>query len=435
VIGDPDRSWLYAWEYDGIAIPDRVQVAASEEWYDQQYHGGWRLPADARPGPLELSWADATVQVVAPPKRKLSDPIAPNESSYKNAVREVARGCTVLRLAAGEHVWEQPLRNTGPLEVRGYGSTLRPGNKDQYLFQVAGPDLGLYGLTIIYDRLDPREESAAVLHADPGQVGLVVADCTLHRCNLGFWFGGALVRDTVFQAGGCVIAPAGAYVRVKFKGPSLQHAFQSDRTWGPRCRIDCFFDATDRGVCVNTNAGPVSDDLDVSTFCRDICRSINGNEIFLVEGPNPLTREQQFHTRIVGCQGGVLLGMRADVRVRDLFIDGGAGLQIGYGPPGTTAERVTVEDGEFRNGAGAVTSPSSRNCTLDRFEVYNWSPGRNNADYYNPLERGTVAVNNAGGETNTVANYTIVGTAAGCEDVRGFDHVPRAATTQAPSGE
>ncbi len=154
-----------------------------------------------------------------------------------------------------------------------------PYNGNWPLFYFMGPNCSFYGLEFVYDR------PGTVFVSNPAQSGLVVSDCAFRGCNLGWYFTEALIRDCRFDGGGATIAPDGLYLRCKFIGPGVQHAWNY---WGqqPVAMIDGSFVNTDRGPCFNLR-GDLAEFLCVGLTCSGINRTPNGNEILLAEATGP----------------------------------------------------------------------------------------------------------------------------------------------------
>lgn len=428
-IGDDDRTWTYLHSYAGgldltwtlgTVSGQAWPGSAVEEWYDSSIHGGWTLPEGLKPGKYQLDTGAGSValEVVAAPVRKKAT--IPAGDSLKAVRKALNQGFLDITLEPGEHVWGEMLALPGNCILRGYGATVRRAfvvnvGTNWPAIYVGGQDISVYGVTFVYDR------PGQVFYANPVVSGLVVADCTFKRCNFGFYMTGALIRDCTFDGGGAVIAPGGLWLRCKFNGPSMQHAWSYWSGMGPVFMLDPVFTNTDRANVFNAAGGPIEDFLCVGLCCRGIDRTPNGNEIGLVEGAGAFRRATYLHTRISGCQSAFLqiASVGTDIFCRDFAMSDGAGICLWWG----AYENVTFQDFELRNGAGAYFGTGTKNCQMIDGSVISWAPGRGGQVWQNPSPLGylrKIAVWNEGGPTNTLTRVPILGLPSGFTAQQGF---------------
>lgn len=406
-----DRDWSYCWDRLGMpALP--LRLSRVEDEHDAKQHGGFMA---TKAGPLANQVGNFIVQ--PKPYRKFKR-IHATEDSAAQMQKALNGGYRELLLEPGEHLFDRSVNCPDGTLIRGYGATLRGlgkpvlGSEKSPLF-VLGNDVGIYGATLTHDG------GKEVLFADaPYPTGLVLADCIFRQCNLGYWLREALIRDCLFDRAGCVIAPAGLYLRCRWQGIGPQHAWAFGFGLGSAAMIDCIFDGTDRGPIFNAINGPIEGFLSVGLACRDINQAPNGNEILLCES-GPFNNALMLHTRISGCESAVcqMDVSSADCEMRDLAINGGAGLMLAG-----KVSNWAVQEFELRNGAGIYLGPDSASNKFANGTCIDWHPGRYNQVWRNPSKLGDArrcALWDEG-RGNELANVDVLGLAPQYKPVVGF---------------
>jgi len=438
---EPDRDFVVGWSRDGgldqvwtiggKAAPTRA-LSATEDWYDQGYHGCATLPEGLAAGKYAVGGGGgrvSEVEVVRPPARRVSPFVQPNEDSRANVLKHLKAGYLVIRLAAGLHVWDEIVTLPAWCVVQGYGATVTHGYRVAYggnwpLILVGGDDVSVYGVTFVHDR-NPAFQVFVSL-TDPYPAGLVCGDCTFKRCNFGFYLRDVYVRDCRFESAGAVIAPTGLWLRCAFTGPPLLHAFSHWPGQGRLAMFDSTFAGTDRGPMFRTG-GEMSGFLFVGTRCHGIrCTVPNGGEIFSFEGPGPFSNHLFLHTRVWGCDSSVFQwggngdGTARNSLIRDLSVDGGLGV-LWWGQDVSDNE---VREFELR-GCGWYCGSGARRNRMVNGSAVGFLPTRGNQNFKNPAwphdKRRVVLWDE--GQGNNIQNVDVIGTPAGMTDVVGFGAV------------
>jgi hypothetical protein len=429
---EQDRDWTYFNTYDGsLASSWKIGgqaytpflIPAVQLYYDSLYHGGYRLPANTPAGTLTVDCGrgiETTLTAIAPPARKATTIAAGSTAAQVNAA--IAAGYLDVTLAAGLHQWEQMVSLPANVILRGHGATVQRLPLNNYgtnwpCVLVTGQDVSIYGITWINDN-----PGGMVLLANPTQAGLVVGDCAIRRCNLGFYFSGALIRDCVFDGGGAIPAPGGMYLRCHWIGPSVNmDPWQFWAGLGSVQMVDCIFDKTQRGPVFNAGGGTISDCLFAGVECHDIVCGNNGDECWLCEG-GALTRMVCLHCRVIGCDSATFqfTSGGSAILVRDFVQDGGAGVQLDYADNSPTTG-FTLEDFELRRCGIYCGSKATGNQFLNG-SVIDFQPTRYNQAFQNTSKlsfQRTVAVL-INGPGNTLTGVATLGMAPGMTGVQQF---------------
>jgi len=394
VIGDPDRDWTYLWSRfgnistkyslvtkDGISIArgDRFHLGWTCEWWEQLYHGGFRPNYEALlPGNYRLDIGrgpESAISVITRKPRK-EVTIAPGASADK--IQGALNAGYNLVLSPGLYEWNHAIILPDFSSIRGTSVYIKrlPNNDYMERMFVAGENCTLAGLML--------ETPGNVVHSSKPVQGLVVKDCRLIRCDLGWGPSSVLIKDCVFDRSSCNIAPGGLYLRCRWENTAQdRHAFcLGGPSKGQIALIDCTFDATDRGPIFNALYGAITDGLFIGIRCHGINYTTNGNEIFLCEGTYEFSRHLFFHIRVWGCDSATFQfdHVARNNYARDVSLNGGIGLFLW----GEEVTDNTFEDFEFRNGAGILLTEGAIRNTFINGAVIAWSPSRGNQTWMNP---------------------------------------------------
>lgn len=433
---EQDRDFLYVHNYDGnlnalnwtFGTADVIPWAGSvrETWWDGSYHGGMTLPTGTRPGTYKMDVGrgpEVDITVVAPPKRTPVN-VAADAASFGHVKAAAATpGVKEIVLAPGDHYWPDVVALPDWTILRGSGAVIHrvftTNLGTNWPLIVPGRDVTIRGVTFVYDQ--PGQVFLYLGNQTTNaQSGLVVADCTFKRCNFGFYFLEALIRDCTFEGGGSVIAPGGLWWRCQFRGPSMQHAWDYWATLGPVMQLDCSYFNVDRACEFNAAGGPISDFLSVGLTCDGV-NSINGSEVGGVEGNGPFTRASYLHTSLRNCNGPLFQfdQVAFDILIRDLEIRGpGLGIMLW----GRDVQRVRVEDFELQ-GPGIYCGAGTRDCTFANGTSIGFMPTRGNQPGRHPsklCDARRIALWNEGAATNTLANVEAIALPAGFTASTGF---------------
>jgi hypothetical protein len=434
-IGDPDRDWSYISDFDGSldavwtiggVNTSAYALPAVDCFYDAQYHGGFTLPAIAKPGPLVINTGaaagPATFTVVAmPARRTVSIPPGTTGIIAQKLINAASGfgGPVSVTLPPGPLVWEQTVTLPAGSYVSGIGTTLRrlamnPIGTNYPTFQV-GQDCSFYGIHFEHDAA-----SGMAFWANPTTSGLVASDCIFGgNSNLGFYHSGALIQRCTFNGSGAVIAPSGLFWRCVFNGPSVCDPLQI--WYGPTQVVDCEFNGTQRGPVFNAAGGAITDCFFSGTICRNIVRGNNGNECWLCEG-GPLNRLLAFHCRISNCDSTAFWFDKgsAGAYIRDFSMDGGCGVMLGPIAP-STITGFTMQDFELRR-CGVWCDVGVTGANFIDGSIIGFLPTRANQSFQNTGSTGylrTVAAYSAS-PLNLLTRVAIIGTPAGMTPSQGF---------------
>lgn len=434
--GDLDRNWTNITCADGQLSPTwtvggqsytRWQVPSVNSSYDLGFHGGFAVTDSTPQGILTLNVGRPLVlEVVTNPVRRTLVLPLPVTTTASTVQLYVNAGYNDITLAPGLHQWDRLVNLPAYVKLSGYGATVKriPGNPyggNSPLLYISGRDVSIYGITFINDM-----PLGVVVQANPSQPGLVIADCTFNRCQLGFYFTQALIRDCTFNKGGAVIAPAGLFWRCVFNGPSITDPWQF---WymgnGITTQmIDCVFNKTQRGPVFNALGNSVDDSFFSGVQCHGIVRDNNDCECWLCEGGR-VNRLMAFHCRVTGCDSSTFQfdGGSADCYVRDFAQDGGFGLNVSP-TPGCTTTNFVMQDFELRR-CGIYCGANATTCSFVDGSIIGYAPTRGNQGWQNTTPVGflrTIAAWSEGpnAQTNSFTRVRPAQLSAGLVGIQGF---------------
>lgn len=401
-IGDGDRDWFYAntrggdlapsWTANGRVVPS-LALPAIDLWYDSAYHGGFRLPSDAETGTISIDFGrggtELVVTVLGPTIWNTG--YLPANGSPDDFDKLIKDGFNDI-VIDGHVTWDRMAYVPGYTRVRGRGLMARlavdnPGEGGHFpLFYIGGPNVSFYGLSFVYgDNMAGR----SVFFANPTETGLVVAGCHFYRCNFGFYFQEALIRDNTFAGGSVIVAPGGMYYRNLYDGPSTHgDPFQFWYGVGSMQMIEDTFRNTSRGPVFNALNNAFDSNFFSCVKVFDVIDGDNGNECWLTEG-GPQNNLTILHSRMQRCESTFCQSDKGALNplVRDFVQDGGVGLS--WDPiPGTTIESGVVEDSQFIRCGGAYFGPGAKNNTLRNSLVIDFTPTRGNQTFNNGSPKG-----------------------------------------------
>lgn len=364
-----------------ITIP-RTTLAAVDLPWDIPLHGCLQLPPTIAPGTYTLDAGrgpEATITVMAAPPRKVAFIAAGTE--VPKIQQLIAAGFNDLIFSPGYYTFSGTLTLPANCRVRGYGAVVfrlltNPIGPFYPVFQIGGQDVSVCGFTFV------DVAGGATFFANPAVSGLVLADCTFNRCNLGWYFTASLIRDCTFNGGGAIIAPAGLTWRCRFVGPSTQDPMQFWAGLGSQQMLDCTFTATSRGPVFNALTGAINDCLYSGVECHDIVRGNNGNECWLCEG-GAINNLLALHCRARGCDSALFQfdGGSENAFARDFAADGGFGI-IWLPIAGKTITNPTLQDFQLTR-CGIYLGPGVVNPQFIGGAVINWQPTRGNQTWWN----------------------------------------------------
>jgi len=404
--GDPQRDWFYVWSRSGVPAGP-VSLAAMGEppvacerfllgwpaWQgDDVYHCGIRVPSKLAEGLYFLRFGDTTTGTrvtVAGRTMRTAARVAPGGEDAPRIAKALADHDEVT-LLPGEYWLDRAVRVPAGRALRGPGAVLRkipnPADRFDCLF--------LPGDGCAFDGLTFRANDAVFFNDDAGR-NVVVDNCTLEDCQLGYWVNeGLLVDRCRFVRASAGIVRCGLWHRCRWIG--LTRHFHAWVAWGqpdPRFRpavIDAVFDGTDRGPGLTSNWGDLSDTLLHSVEVRGVSRVYGGNEIFGFEvggARKGLRRLLAMHVRAYHCEGQVQFwtGDVADCLLRNLVLDGpSVHFSAADGSPMTGN---VIEESEFRGG-GIFFAPTATNNEVRRCGFTGWRPTRANIE----MRAGTYAL-------------------------------------------
>lgn len=442
-VGDPDRNWTYIssadsslemiWKVGGKPYQS-WPLPAVDSFYDGSIHGGFTLPDGIQPGNIAVDCGHPiTIQVIKAPDRKAVSVPTTYTALQVQALILSNPGPLDITLAPGLHKWDRMV--TLPANTRLDGQNVATikrlpannGNNNWATIYVSGADVSIYGVTFINDN-----PGGMVLWTNNATVdGLVVGDCVIRRCNLGFFFAHSLVRDCWFDGGGAIIAPQGLFWNCRYTGPSKIDPHQ---WWWASCSgsmmVDCSFDKTQRGPVFNAAGQTVSDVLFCGVECHGIVRGNNGNECWVCEA-GPINRLTALHCRVMGCDSASfqLDGGGSDCFVRDFVQDGGIGINITSWNKGATTTNFVLQDFELRRCGGICLGPTVSGFQAIDGSIISFTPTRGNQPYQNSAPTGYLRTTAALAEgsnvgTNTLIRVPIIKLGVGFTSVTGFKIVP-----------
>lgn len=432
--GDPDRNWTCLFAADGSLGPDwrangkpyqSEPIAQSESGYDASYYGVYTVPNNTPAGVVIANCdrdkdPEVKLTIQAPIARESITCVA--GIGVGNVQVLLDQGIRDITLSAGLYTWDRFVSLPANTIIRGYGAIIRRTMINSYdnhypIFFIAGENVSLYGMTFFHDKPDQ------VLAANPTIDGLVVADCTIKRDNLGFFFTHSLIRDCKFDGGGMVICPTGMILRCTFTGPSEIDPLQ---IWsnGPCGVIDCHFIRTRRGPVFQAQGLTISDFLFVGVECHDIVTSDNKDECWLSEG-GFLQRMVCLHCRVRGCESATfqLDGGADQIFVRDFYQDGGSGPMVGWNSSKPVTNFV-LQDFQLSR-CGFYAGTACQGAKLIDGSVINFQPTRGSQSYQNPSPKAFNRITAVWAEgpfatTNKLIRVPVIGLASGFVPVQSF---------------
>jgi hypothetical protein len=404
--GNPQRDWTYVWSRSGVPAGPISLTAPGQEpipcerlllgwpaWQgDEVYHAGIRVPANMADGVYFLRFGEVTTnhRLTVVNRRPLTHCAVATGGQDAERIEKALADHDTVTLLPGLFRLDRAVRVPPGRTLRGAGAVLtktkNPADRFDCMF-IPGDDCTFEGLTF-------RGNDAVMFNDDAGR-NVVIDQCILEDCQLGYWVNDGLLVDRCrFIRASAGIVRCGLWHRCRWEG--LSRHFHAWIAWGqpdPRIRpavVDCVFDGTDRGPGLTSNWGDLSDSLIHSVEVRSVSRVYGGNEIFGFEvggTKKGLRRLLAMHVRAYNCEGQVQFwtGEVTDCLLRNLVLDGPS---LAFSAAdGSSQTGNVIEESEFRGG-GIHFAPTAINNEVRRCGFTGWRPTRANVE----MRAGTYAL-------------------------------------------